>query len=240
MRLNRTAVILTALLLIGAIFISANYHSLIAGSLGYRTLSIGSQGSDVRELQKRLQSLGYGIGAADGIFGAATRRAVMSFQRSNNLVPDGVVGTRTRNAILQATGERAAAGTAAAAPAASRGGSYQANLDLLARLINGEARGEPYIGQVAVGAVVMNRVRHPSFPKTIAGVIFQPRAFDAVRDGQINMPPKAIAVRAAREAMNGWDPTGGALYYYNPRTASDRWIRTRPIIKYIGRHAFAR
>lgn len=239
MRFNRTAKILTALLLIVIMLVSINYNALLAATLSARALYVGTEGSDVKELQARLMSLGYGIDYADGIFGIVTERAVMSFQGSNGLTPDGVAGAATQDMLIRATGGGGRAATAAA-PAASRGATDQANLDLMARCIFGEARGEPYIGQVAVGAVIMNRVRHPSFPKTISGVIFQPRAFDVVYDGQIYMRPDSNATRAAREAMNGWDPSGGAIFYYNPTTATDRWIRTRPILRYIGHHAFCK
>jgi N-acetylmuramoyl-L-alanine amidase len=122
------------------------------------------------------------------------------------------------------------------------GGSYTSEADvmLLARVINGEARGEPYIGQVAVAAVILNRVETSGFPNTLSGVIYQPGAFDAVADGQVNLQPKESCIKAARDAINGWDPTGGAIYYYNPKTATNQWIRSRPIVYTVGNHVFCK
>lgn len=190
-------------------------------------LSWGSRGADVRRVQEQLIRFGYLQGSADGIFGQKTYDAVVLFQQRNGLTVDGRVGSAT-----------------AAALGVSLSGTPQTTyreteLDILARLVSGEARGEPYVGQVAVAAVVLNRVRHASFPNTIAGVIFQPGAFDAVWDGQFDMEPTASCVRAARDAMNGWDPTGGCIYYYNPKTATNSWIWTRPVQLTIGSHAFA-
>ena len=120
--------------------------------------------------------------------------------------------------------------------------SSTSDIQLMARAINGEARGEPYEGQVAVGAVILNRVRSSKFPNTIAGVIYQSGAFTAVADGQINVPiaQGSTVLKAAQDAMNGWDPTGGALYYFNPNTATNKWIWSRPLIKTIGKHRFCK
>lgn len=192
------------------------------------TLSMGSRGEQVRKIQQKLIQYGYLSGSADGIFGQDTLDAVIWFQQKNGLTADGRVGQATA-AALGVTLD----GTLSAS--AWRG----TELDILSRLVNGEARGEPYIGQVAVAAVVLNRVRHPSFPSTIAGVVFQQGAFDAVWDGQFDLEPTASCVRAARDAMNGWDPTGGCIYYYNPSTATNAWIWTRSVQLSIGRHAFA-
>ncbi len=182
----------------------------------------GSSGNEVLNIQKRLSSWGYYDGKIDGIYGMATEKAVKEFQKKHSLTPDGIAGAAT----LQKLG----------LPTGSSQGSDTVNL--LARAINGEARGEPYTGQVAVGAVILNRVSHPSFPNTVAGVIYQPGAFTAVTDGQINAQMEESCIRAARDALNGWDPAGGAIYYYNPKTATNRWIRTRPIIARIGKHVF--
>ena len=192
-------------------------------------LAWGSRGEQVRLVQQKLKEYGYLSGRADGIFGQETYNAVLWFQRKNGLTADGRVGSATAAALgISLTG-----GTLYA-------GLYQeSELTLLARLVNGEARGEPYIGQVAVAAVVLNRVRHAAFPNTISGVIFQTGAFDAVWDGQFDLEPTASCVRAARDAMNGWDPTGGCIYYYNPTTATNAWIRTRQVQLSIGKHAFA-
>lgn len=184
----------------------------------------GSRGTEVRNIQSRLSKWGYNPGAVDGIYGAKTEAAVKRFQRNNGLTPDGVAGPATLAKIGLPTGGSSS--------------SYQSNVNLLARVISGEARGESYTGQVAIAAVVLNRVDHSSFPGTIAGVIYQPGAFTAVSDGQINVTPPQSCYNAARDALNGWDPTYGAIYYYNPVTATNSWIRTRRVITTIGRHVF--
>lgn len=193
----------------------------------------GSRGEQVRQVQTKLRQWGYYDGVIDGVFGQATYDAVVLFQRRNGLTADGVAGSAT----LAAMG--ISDGTSAVAAATSAGSSYANDVELLARLIHGEARGEPYVGMVAVGAVVLNRVRSSKFPNTLAGVIYQAGAFDAVSDGQINLTPNEQSRRAARDAMNGWDPTGGCLYYYNPATATAAWIWSREVRLNIGRHSFA-
>ena len=192
------------------------------------TLTMGSRGERVALIQQRLKQWGYYSGNVDGVFGRGTYNAVVRFQRQNGLSVDGQVGKKTAAAMgVPLTGTISAS-------------LYrESELKLLARLVSGEARGEPYIGQVAVAAVVLNRVRSDDFPDTISGVIFQPGAFDAVWDGQFDMEPTASCIRAARDAMNGWDPTGGCTYYYNPATATNEWIWTRAVQLTIGRHAFA-
>lgn len=187
---------------------------------------IGSQGQEVTNIQTRLKSWGYYSGSIDGIYGWRTANAVKEFQRKNGLTADGISGPATLSKIGLPTG--------------SSSSSYSNDTTLLAMVINGEARGESYEGQVAVGAVVLNSVRHSSFPNTIAGVVYQPGAFTAVDDGQINKAIQSSCYNAARDALNGWDPTGGAIYYYNPSTATSSWIRTRPIIKTIGKHVFCK
>ncbi len=189
----------------------------------------GSRGEEVRKIQTKLKNWGYYGGTVDGIYGWQTENAVRSFQKKNGLTADGVAGEKTLNAmgIFSST----SSGGNSASP-------NEANIELLARVINGEARGEPYEGQVAVGAVVLNRVDHPSFPNSISGVVYQKGAFTAVDDGQINAQMYASSRRAARDALNGWDPTGGAIYYYNPVTATNKWIRTREVVCTIGRHVF--
>ncbi len=192
----------------------------------------GSQGAEVRTIQTKLRRWGYYDGAVDGIFGAATRRAVVKFQQKNGLTPDGVVGPNT----LRALGMPASGGSG------SSGGSGTAasehDVALLAKVISAEARGEPYPGQVAVGAVILNRMEHPSFPNTLAGVVYQPGAFTCMVDGQIDQPVAQSARQAAQEALNGSDPSGGAIYYFNPNTATSAWIWSRPLIKVIGNHRF--
>ena len=188
----------------------------------------GSKGDQVRLVQQKLKDYGYFSGTVDGVFGKETYDAVVWFQRKNGLPVDGAVGSATAAALgVQLSGTVAAA-------------SYSENETyLLGRLVHGEARGEPYVGKVAVAAVVLNRVKSSAFPNTISGVVFQTGAFDAVWDGQFDLEPTANAIRAARDAMNGWDPTGGCLYYYNPATATNSWIWTRQVQLSIGKHAFA-
>ena len=192
------------------------------------TLTLGSRGERVALIQQRLKDWGDYQGAVDGVFGRGTYNAVVRFQRRSGLTADGRVGRKTAAALgVSLTGTVSAA-------------LYrESELSILARLVSGEARGEPYIGQVAVAAVVLNRVRSDDFPDTVSAVIFQPGAFDAVWDGQFDMPPTDSALRAARDAMNGWDPTGGCTYYYNPTTATNAWNWTRDVQLTIGRHAFA-
>lgn len=192
----------------------------------------GQTGSEVRRVQQKLKQWGYFAGEVDGVFGQQTYDAVVRFQRKNGLTADGVVGSGTAAAMGLSLGGSVAA-------SASAGSSYASDVDLLARLIHGEARGEPYVGMVAVGAVVLNRVKSSRFPNTLAGVIYQSGAFDAVSDGQINLTPSEQSRRAARDAMNGWDPTGGCLYYYNPATATSSWIWSREVRLNIGDHSFA-
>ena len=197
-------------------------------------LDVGSRGDDVVKVQKRLIQYDYLDGTADGKFGADTLAAVKLFQRRNGLTVDGKVGPATAAALgVTLSGSSSASSSSSSS---SRGGS--SDLNLLARVVHGEARGEPYKGKVAVAAVVLNRVESSSFPNTIAGVVYQSGAFSAVSDGQINLTPDSESIRAAQDALNGWDPTGGCLYYYNPNTATDSWIRTRTVKTVIGRHYF--
>lgn len=199
---------------------------LLAQKAQAATYRQGSSGAQVRVIQDKLKRWGYYDGAVDGIFGSATAKAVKYFQRANGLKQDGIVGKQT----LAALGIFESGSTSTAA--------QDAAADLLARVISAEARGEPYAGQVAVGAVILNRVEHPSFPSTIAGVVYQPGAFTCMDDGQINQPVAESAIRAAREALNGSDPSDGAIYYFNPATATSSWIWSRPLIKVIGKHRF--
>lgn len=194
-------------------------------------LKWGSRGAEVKEVQRRLKDWGFYKGSVDGIYGWRTAVAVKAFQRKHGLKPDGVVG----NATAKALGIRTGTVTAARKSTTRSNESYT-----LAQCIHGEARGESYSGQVAVGAVILNRVDDSRFPKTIAGVIYQPGAFTAVADGQMFMEPDASSLKAARDALNGWDPSGGALYYYNPAKTTNKWIWSRPIIKVIGKHYFCK
>ena len=194
-------------------------------------LKQGSRGTDVKTMQRKLKNWGYYNGAIDGIFGAQTKKAVVYFQKRNGLVADGIVGKKTLSALGMSSSSNNTSGATS---------SYSdADVQLLTRLIYGEARGESYVGQVAVGAVVLNRIKSASFPNTMSGVIYQRYAFTAVDDGQINLTPNATARKAALDAINGWDPTYGALYYYNPATATSSWIFSRKTTVTIGRHVFA-
>ena len=194
----------------------------------YEVLSkFGSSGTEVYNIQRRLAAWGYYYGDIDGIYGSRTVAAVKKFQSANGLTPDGIAGPATLAKIGLSSGSATSY-------------NHSSAVNLLAMAINGEARGEPYVGQVAVGAVILNRVEHSSFPNSIAGVIYQPGAFTAVSDGQINMAVSDSCIRAAQDALGGWDPVGGAIYYYNPSTATNRWIRTRPVVASIGKHVFCR
>lgn len=194
------------------------------------SLQVGSRGEEVKTLQTKLKRWGYYSGGVDGIFGAGTKTAVMSFQRTNGLTPDGVVGPATAKALGMSVSGGSSGG--------GGGSSNNNDLYLLARLVYGEARGEPYKGQVAVAAVVLNRVKSSSFPNSMSGVIYQSGAFSVVADGQINLSPNETAIKAARDAMNGWDPTGGCLYYYNPEKTTNKWMLSKPVLLTIGKHSF--
>ena len=186
----------------------------------------GSSGATVSEIQSRLKNWGYYAGAVDGVYGSQTEKAVRYFQKKNGLQVDGKVGDLTLAALGMTPKGNSGSG---------QGGG---DLNLLARLISAEARGEPYEGQVAVGAVVLNRTKHPSFPNSLSGVIYQPGAFSCLDDGQFDQPVAESAYRAARDAMNGWDPSYGSIYYFNPATATSKWIWSRPLIVTIGKHRF--
>lgn len=215
-----------AVLMVLVILISA----MLPAAVLAENLRYGSRGDKVKELQQKLKRWGYYTGSIDGIFGSGTQAAVKNFQKKNGLTADGIVGPKTAAALsMNLTSSSSSSGSSS---------SSSGDLYLLARLVHGEARGEPYKGKVAVAAVVLNRVKSSSFPNTIAGVIYQKGAFDAVSDGQINMQPDNESIRAARDAMNGWDPSNGCLYYYNPKTATSRWMLSRPVLLRIGQHAF--
>lgn len=190
----------------------------------------GSRGEEVRTIQTKLKRWGYYNGNIDGIYGTQTLNAVKYFQRKNGLTVDGIAGTKTLAAmgIMNSSGNSSSSAT------------NSSDLNLLARLIYAESRGEPYTGQVAVGAVVLNRVKNSNFPNTIAGVIYQSGAFSVVNDGQINMAPNETAKKAAQDALNGWDPSYGAIYYFNPNTATSAWIWSRPLTVQIGNHRFCK
>ncbi|WP_369811880.1 spore cortex-lytic enzyme [Clostridium sp. CM028] len=193
----------------------------------------GARGEQVKQIQTKLKQWGYHKDSVDGIYGYNTYLSVKAFQGSNGLDADGIAGKQT----LAAMGISVSTST----PGGSASGQNVTNnkdVDLIAMLINGEARGEPYEGQVAVGATILNRTRDARFPATIAGVIYQPGAFTAIVDGQINAKLEESSVRAARDAINGWDPSDGAVFYFNPATATNKWIWSRTLIKVIGKHRF--
>ena len=204
-----------------------------AGASAATVLEVGSRGDDVTKVQKKLIQFGYMTGTADGRYGEKTRDAVMWFQRKNGLTVDGKVGPKTAAALGVTL-----SGSSSSTTASSSATIVSADHRLLAKLVYAEARGEPYKGQVAVAAVVLNRVRSSSFPNTISGVVYQRNAFTCVNNGSINNTPDSSCIRAALDALNGWDPTGGCLYYYNPKTATDSWIRTRTTQTVIGSHNF--
>ena len=215
-----------ALQLIAALMTFALFFSFVRADAA--VVAWGDKGDQVTLIQQKLKQYGYFSSTVDGVFGKQTYDAVVWFQRKNGLKVDGAVGESTAAALgITLTGSVSAA-------------SYnESETYLLGRLVHGEARGEPYVGKVAVAAVVLNRVKSPSFPNTISGVIYQSGAFDAVSDGQINLTPDEDSLRAARDALNGWDPTGGCLYYYNPATATNGWIWSRIVQLSIGKHNFA-
>ncbi len=213
--------------------------ALLFGSGGLGTLShsrpaaretlsrLGSRGDEVRRIQTKLKSLGFYAGAVDGIYGSKTQSAVRRFQQSVGIAADGIAGAKT----LLYLGLGSSSNT---------GGTSSSDFYLLAKVIAAEARGESYTGQVAVGAVVLNRVESSSFPDTVAGVVYQKGAFSAVTDSNWSVEPTATSRKAAQDALNGWDPTGGALYYYNPAKTSNKWIRSRPVTITIGAHVFCK
>ena len=187
---------------------------------------MGSTGEEVKNIQTALSSKGYYSGNIDGIYGTGTKNAVLAFQRDNGLSADGIAGKQTLKALGISDGSD------------TYGGYTSSDYELLARIISAEARGEDYLGQVAVGAVILNRIEHPSFPDTLSGVIYQKGAFSCLYDGQFYESIADSAYSAARDAINGLDPSGGAIYYYNPQTATNKWIRSREVITTIGNHRF--
>lgn len=221
------AVMLSAVLVCACVFAVSAYKKASASKGEIAVLSkLGSRGDEVRSIQKKLKSLGYYTGSVDGIYGVGTQSAVKAFQKNCGITSDGIAGQKTL--LYLGLG-------------GSQSSKYSnSDIDLLAKVISAEARGETYTGQVAVGAVVLNRVSHASFPNTIAGVVYQNGAFDAVKDSNWYAEVTSSAKKAAQDAINGWDPTGGAIYYYNPAKTTNKWILSRPIIKTIGNHVFCK
>jgi len=227
---NRTLALVLALTLVFAVLFT------LPATADAASLRVGSSGEDVKTLQTKLKRWGFYSGGVDGVFGSGTKKAVQYFQRSNGLTPDGIVGAATAKAMGMTLG--GSSSSSSSSSSGSSGSSTNKNLYLLAQLVHGEARGEPYKGKVAVAAVVLNRVNSSSFPNSISGVVYQSGAFSAVDDGQINLAPDESSIKAARDAMNGWDPTGGCLYYYNPAKTSNRWMLSHSVVVTIGEHAF--
>ncbi|MBQ7410778.1 MAG: spore cortex-lytic enzyme [Clostridia bacterium] len=189
----------------------------------------GSRGEEVKQIQTKLKSWGYYDGSVDGVYGSKTFEAVKKFQRKNGLTVDGIAGDKTLAALgINSTGN------------GSSTSSNNTDLNLLSKLVYAEARGEPYKGMVAVAATVLNRVSDSRFPNTIAGVIYQSGAYTCVDDGQINLEADSQAKKAAQDAINGWDPTSGCVYYFNPDTATSGWIWSRPQVMTIGKHIFCK
>lgn len=227
MQKNKYKKMAIILLILVTIFIS--YNVFFRNNEALALSKYGSRGDEVTQIQTKLKRWGYYNGAIDGIYGSQTMSAVKYFQSKNGLTVDGIAGTKT----LQAMGIYSS----------STGGSSSTNSsdrNLLAHLVYGEARGEPYAGQVAVAAVVLNRVKSSSFPNTVAGVIYQSGAFSVVSDGQINLTPNQTAINAAQDALNGWDPSYGSIYYFNPATTTNKWIWSRPYVTTIGKHRFCK
>ena len=220
------------ILLMLAIMLFVSYNVVIRNAEVEALSKYGSRGEEVRQIQTKLKRWGYYSGNVDGIYGSGTLAAVKKFQQKNNLKVDGIAGKQT----LEAMGIF----NSSSSSSSSNSNVSSSNLNLLSRVVYGEARGESYTGQVAVAAVVLNRVKHSSFPNTIAGVIYQSGAFDVVSDGQINLTPDATAKKAAQDALNGWDPSNGAIYYFNPSTATNKWIWSRPMTVTIGKHRFCK
>ena len=225
--LMRKAVNGVAVIIISIMVLFCGYRVYVDKNFAIETvvISIGDQGESVRAIQQRLKDYGYYTGVVDGIYGQGTYEAVRNFQLNNGLTADGIAGDRTISALGLVLG-------------GDRRNISDSDIEIIARAIYGEGRGEPYEGQVAIGAVIINRLESPDFPDTVSGVVYQKGAFDAVRDGQINLTPNETAYQAALDAINGWDPTGGALYYWNPTTATSPWIFTVPVTARIGRHVF--
>lgn len=225
-----TAVIFTIFIMTMVLFASCSVLPVAA-----KSYTLGDTGNTVREIQTRLRDWGYYNGAVDGIYGQETVGAVVYFQQKHGIYSDGRVGAETAALLGISLGSK---GGGASTGTSGNNRSDKGDLYLLARVVYGEGRGEPYTGKVAIAAVVLNRVESSEFPNTIPKVVYEPGAFSIVDDGQINLTPDMDALNAARDAMNGWDPSGGALFYYNPSKATSWWIRTRPQITVIGNHIF--
>lgn len=204
------------------------YETAFGDESVYALSRYGSTGNEVKQIQTKLKSLGYYNGSVDGIYGTQTKNAVLAFQRNCGITADGIAGPTTLLYL----------GLSGGSSGSGANGFSSSDVELLAKVISAEARGESYEGQVAVGAVILNRIAHPSFPDSLSGVIYQQGAFSCVYDSNWYQPVADSAKRAAQDAMNGWDPSGGAIYYYNPAKTSNAWMRSRTVIKVIGNHYF--
>lgn len=229
LRNKKNIVVIVILIICILSFLSYNIFFREDSNSSYALSKYGSRGDEVRQIQTKLKRWGYYSGNIDGIYGSQTLSAVKWFQSKNGLVVDGIAGPKTL-AAMGIFSSNAASGST----------TSSSDLNLLARLVYAEARGEPYTGQVAVASVVLNRVKNSGFPNTIAGVIYQSGAFSVVNDGQINLTPNSTAKKAAQDAINGWDPSYGAIYYFNPNTATNKWIWSRPVTVVIGNHRFCK
>ena len=217
-------------ILIGAGTAGAAAYGIFGGENSvYATSKYGSTGNEVKRIQQKLAELGYYNGSVDGIFGSRTQSAVKAFQRNVGLTADGIAGPAT----LLYLGLGGSGG-------GNNTGYTDADVQLLGKVISAEARGESYEGQVAVGAVILNRVAHSSFPDSISGVVYQAGAFSCVNDSNWYQPVSETSRKAATDALNGWDPTGGAIYYYNPNKTNDSFMHSRPVVKVIGSHRFCK
>ncbi len=220
------------ILLAIAIVLFVAYNVLLRNQETYALSRYGSRGDEVKQIQTKLKNWGYYSGSVDGIYGSGTLSAVKKFQKKNGLTADGIAGTKT----LQAMGIFSSSSGSSSTGSTSN----SSNLNLISRFVYAEARGEPYTGMVGVAAVILNRVKDSRFPNTVSGVVYQQGAFTCVSDGQINLSPNATAKKAAQDAINGWDPTYGAIYYFNPNTATSAWIWSRPLTITIGNHRFCK
>ena len=234
-KVKRNLKAIIVIFIVSTIFVS--YNVFLRNNEIFALSKYGSRGEEVKTIQTKLKRWGYYNGNVDGIYGSQTLAAVKKFQQKNGLTVDGIAGKKT----LEAMGIFNSSGNSGSSSSSNSSSSVNSSdLNLLSRLVYGEARGEPYTGQVAVAAVVLNRVRNSSFPNTISGVIYQKGAFDVVTDGQINLTPNDTAKKAAQDALNGWDPSNGAIYYFNPSTATNKWIWSRPMTVTIGKHRFCK
>ena len=234
-KLYRVLSLVFVVLVLGVVFYDISAKDVEAIS---QTVTWGSSQENVRKVQQRLKQWDYYKGSVDGVFGSDTFQAVKAFQRKNGLSADGVAGPATLKAMGLWKQARTAPRRQDNPPVATRGGNSRNDVELLARAITAEAQGEPFEGQVAVGAVILNRVQSADFPNTLSGVVYQPLAFESVHNGWINKPATAQAKKAAESCLNGWDPTNGALYFWNPSKPVSKWIWTRTITYRIGNHVF--